>query len=186
MFLIIGLGNPGDKYKDTKHNVGFLVIDKIADKLGVKVEKKQARSLVESTYWDGKKVLLVKPQTYMNLSGEAVRELINYYDNIENFIIVYDDLDLDIGQLRFRRDGSAGGHNGLKSIISHLHSSDIERLKIGIGKPTKGYPVKDYVLQRFSKEEKEIMDSSIEKAVNGIELWLKEDISVAMNNFNKK
>lgn len=184
MFLIIGLGNPGDKYKDTKHNVGFFVIDKIAESLGVTVEKKQARSLVESTSWEGKKILLVKPQTYMNLSGEAIRELINYYDNIENFIVIYDDKDLDIGQLRFRRDGSAGGHNGIKSIINNLNSSNFERLKVGIGKPPAQVPVKNFVLQRFSKEERQVIDESVDRAVEGVKVWLNEDISVAMNHFN--
>lgn len=186
MYLIVGLGNPGNEYKDTKHNAGFWIVDKIAEELNVKVEKKQAKSLVQSAIWEGKKILLAKPQTFMNLSGEAVRELVNYYDNIDNLLIIYDDLDLSVGQLRFKRNGSAGGHNGIKSIIQHLNSTDFERLKIGIGRPRDQRPVRDYVLKPFSKDEKNILEDSIKKAVEGVKLWMTDGISEAMNVINRK
>lgn len=184
MYLIIGLGNPGKKYEKTKHNVGFLVIDRLAEEFNIRVEKKQAQALTETVVWDGKKILLVKPQTYMNLSGQSVIQLINYYDNIENFIIVHDDLDMPVGKIRFRKNGSAGGHNGLRSIIKHLNSQDFERLKIGIGHPGNSRVVKDYVLRPFNKDEQQILEESIDKAVEGLKVWLQEDINAAMNKFN--
>jgi len=184
--MIVGLGNPGNLYENTRHNVGFWVIDKIAEKLNVKVDKKVGKALVQTSFWDGKKVLLVKPQTYMNLSGEAVLELLNYYqDQIEDLLVVHDDLDLPPGQLRFKKGGGTGGHNGLKSIVQCLNSQDFDRLKIGIGRPQ--HPnVKDFVLTAFSKEEKAEIDLKIERAVEGIKVWLSEGIEKAMNGFNQK
>jgi len=184
--MIVGLGNPGQRYENTRHNVGFWVIDKIAETLNVKVDKKQAQALVQTAFWDGKKVLLVKPQTYMNLSGQAVMELINFYqDQIEDFIVIHDDLDLPPGQLRFKSGGGTGGHNGLKSIIQYINSQEFDRLKIGIGRPQ--HPnVKDFVLTGFSKEEKESIDQEIKRAVEGIKVWMNEGIEKAMNNFNQK
>lgn len=186
MFMIIGLGNPGKLYENTRHNVGFWVIDKMAEKLNIKVDKKQGKALVQTAFWDGKKILLVKPQTYMNLSGQAVMELLNYYqDQIENLIVIHDDLDLPPGQLRFKSGGGTGGHNGLKSIIQYLNSQDFDRLKIGIGHPQYS-DVKDYVLTGFSKEEKTEVEREVERAVEGIKVWLNEGIERAMNGFNQK
>jgi len=187
MYLIIGLGNPGRKYDNTRHNVGFAVIDKIAEKLNIQVDKKQAQSLVQSSFWQGKKVLLVKPQTYMNLSGQAVLELVNFYhDQIEDLLVIHDDLDLPVGQLRFKREGGSGGHNGLKSIIKYLNSQDFNRLKIGISRPPEYMEVVDYVLTSFTKEEEKILTPTIERAVDGIQEWLENGIDSAMNLFNKK
>ncbi|NLW24190.1 MAG: aminoacyl-tRNA hydrolase [Clostridia bacterium] len=187
MYLIIGLGNPGRKYDNTRHNVGFAVIDKISEKLNIQVDKKQAQSLVQSSFWRGKKVLLVKPQTYMNLSGQAALELINFYhDQIEDLLVIHDDLDLPVGQLRFKREGGSGGHNGLKSIIKCLNSQDFNRLKIGIGRPPEYIDVVDYVLTSFTKEEEKILSQTIRRAVDGIEEWLENGIDSAMNLYNKK
>lgn len=186
MFMIVGLGNPGKAYENTRHNVGFWVIEKIAEKLNIKVDKKQGKALVQIAYWDGKKVLLVKPQTFMNLSGQAVMELLNYYqDQIEDLIIIHDDLDLPPGQLRFKKGGGTGGHNGLKSIVQYLNSQDFDRLKIGIGRPQHS-DVKDFVLTGFSKEERVEVDKEVEKAVEGIKIWMLEGIDRAMNGFNQK
>lgn len=130
MYMIVGLGNPGDKYTATKHNVGFWAIDAIADEMNVLVEKKQCQALTGTGMWHGKKVLLVKPQTFMNLSGQAVIELLNYYaDQIDDLLIIHDDLDLEPGMLRFKQNGSSGGHNGIKSIAQHLNSNEFDRLK---------------------------------------------------------
>ncbi|MGI6226284.1 MAG: aminoacyl-tRNA hydrolase [Peptococcales bacterium] len=184
--MIVGLGNPGSKYNNTRHNVGFWVIDKLAEKLNVNVDKKMAQALVQTTFWDGRKLLLVKPQTYMNLSGQAVMELLNFYhDQIEDFIVIHDDLDLPPGQLRFKRGGGTGGHNGLKSIVEYLNSQDFDRLKIGIGRPR--YPnVKDYVLTPFDQEEKESVDKEVIRALEGIKIWMTEGMDKAMNTFNQK
>ncbi|MFZ7104732.1 MAG: aminoacyl-tRNA hydrolase [Peptococcaceae bacterium] len=184
--MIVGLGNPGRKYAKTRHNVGFEVIDKIAGQLNIKVDKKQGQSLVQTGFWEGKKILLVKPQTYMNLSGQAVYELINFYqDQIKDFIIIHDDLDLPVGRLRFKTDGGSGGHNGIKSIVQHLHSQEFDRLKLGIGR-AQFQDVKDYVLTAFSKdEEKDIMEG-VAASVEGIETWLTEGMEKAMNIFNQK
>jgi PTH1 family peptidyl-tRNA hydrolase len=183
--MIVGLGNPGQKYENTRHNVGFWVVDKIAEILNIKIDKKQAQALVQSTFWDGKKILLVKPQTYMNLSGQSVLQLINFYqDQIDNFIIIHDDLDLPVGKLRFKTGGGTGGHNGLKSIIQYLNSQEFDRLKIGIGRPSNNSEVKDYVLTTFTKEEKVNVEEGINNAVLGIKMWITEGIEKAMNNFN--
>lgn len=186
MLMIVGLGNPGQKYENTRHNVGFWVIDKIAQQLNIKVEKKQAQSLVQTAFWEGKKILLVKPQTYMNLSGQAVQELINFYrDQIDDFIVIHDDLDLPVGQLRFKTGGGAGGHNGIKSISQHLNSQDFARLKVGIGRP--GFQdVKDYVLTSFGGEEKTAILEATDGAVEGIKTWITKGIERAMNEFNQK
>lgn len=186
VFMIVGLGNPGQKYANTRHNVGFWVVDKIAENLNIKVDKKQGQSLVQIDFWEGKKILLVKPQTFMNLSGQAVLELINFYrDQIENFIIIHDDLDLAPGYIRFKSGGGTGGHNGLKSIIQCLNSQEFDRLKIGIGRPQ--YPnVQDYVLTPFPKPDKEVVDLEIDRGVEGIKIWLEEGMDKAMNSYNQR
>ena len=135
MFVIAGLGNPGKKYENTRHNMGFLVVDRIAEKCGISVNRMKHRALVGEGRISGRKALLVKPQTYMNLSGESVREVVDYYDvDLEDVIVIYDDFDLETGSIRVRKKGSAGSHNGMKSVISHLGSGDFPRVRIGIGK----------------------------------------------------
>ncbi len=185
MKMIIGLGNPGKEYANTKHNVGFMVIDAIAKELNESVEKKQCQALTQIVNWDGEKVLLVKPQTYMNLSGQSVMELLNYYsDRIDDLLVIHDDLDLPPGQLRFKQGGGAGGHNGIKNIIAHLNSNDFDRLKIGIGKAK--YDTKDYVLTGFTGADKKAIDEAVETSVGAVKAWMTEGIAPAMNRYNTK
>ena len=185
MKMIIGLGNPGKEYANTKHNVGFMVIDAIAKELNESVEKKQCQALTQIVNWDGEKILLVKPQAYMNLSGQSVMELLNYYnDRIDELLVIHDDLDLPPGQLRFKQGGGAGGHNGIKNIIAHLNSNDFDRLKIGIGRAK--HDTKDYVLTPFTGVDKKAIDEAVELSVGAVKMWLNEGIAVAMNKYNTK
>ena len=185
MKMIIGLGNPGKEYAQTKHNVGFMVVDAIADELNVSVEKRQCQAFTQMTTWDGEKILLVKPQTYMNLSGQAVMELLNYYkDKIDDLLVIHDDLDLPPGQLRFKQGGGAGGHNGIKNIIAHLNSNDFDRLKIGIGRDKN--ETKDYVLTPFAGTDKKQIDEAVALSVDAVKMWLQQGIAPAMNQYNSK
>ena len=188
MYIIVGLGNPTKEYQNTRHNIGFDVIDKIADTYSISVLEKKHKALVGKGIINGQKVILAKPQTYMNLSGESVRELVDYYkvDEETELIIIYDDISLDVGQLRIRKKGSAGGHNGIKSIIQHLGTETFPRIKMGVGEKPKGYDLADYVLGHFKKEERVIMDESAVLAVKAIELMVIDEIGEAMNLYNKK
>ena len=186
MKMIIGLGNPGKEYAQTKHNVGFMVIDAIADELNVTVEKRQCQAFTQATAWDGEKILLVKPQTYMNLSGESVREIIDYYkvDEENELIVIYDDISLDVGKLRIRKKGSAGGHNGMKNILLHLGHDIFPRIKMGVGDKPKGYDLADYVLGHFSKEDDRIMKDSVLRAIDAIKVIMEDGPDAAMNRYN--
>lgn len=185
MKVIIGLGNPGKAYEKTKHNVGFIFLDKLAQSLGIAIEKKAHEALVGAGFYQGKKILLVKPQTFMNLSGKAVWQVIDYYsDQIEEFIVIYDDMDTELGQFRFKKKGSAGGHNGIKSIISSLNSQEFDRLKIGIGQ--KKTDAVKHVLGDFSSSEQKALEEVFEEAYKGILAWLESDIDKAMNQYNRK
>jgi PTH1 family peptidyl-tRNA hydrolase len=188
MFIIVGLGNPTDEYKGTRHNAGFDVIDALADKYNISVTERKSRAFCGKGIIEGQKVLLVKPQTYMNLSGESVRSIIDYFkiDTEAELIVVYDDISLDVGQLRIRKKGSAGGHNGIKNIIQNLGSNVFLRIKVGVGEKPKEYDLVDYVLGHFSKAEKEIMAEGYRNAIEAIEMILQDDIDAAMNQFNKK
>lgn len=188
MYIIAGLGNPTKEYEGTRHNVGFDVIDAIAAEYNITVESREKRAYVGKGMIVGQKVLLVKPQTYMNLSGESIRGLLDYYkiDEEEELIVIYDDVSLDVGQLRIRKKGSAGGHNGIKSIISHLGHNVFVRIKVGVGEKPKEYDLADYVLGHFSKAEKELMQEGYKKAVKAVEMILSDDVDGAMNEFNKK
>ena len=188
MYIIVGLGNPTKEYYNTRHNIGFDVIDKLADMYSISVLEKKHKALVGKGMINGQKVILAKPQTYMNLSGESVRELVDYYkiDEETELIIIYDDISLDVGQLRIRKKGSAGGHNGIKSIIQHLGTDVFPRIKMGVGEKPKGYDLADYVLGHFKKEERIIMDESIITASKAIELMVIDEIGEAMNQYNKK
>ena len=188
MYIIVGLGNPTKEYQNTRHNIGFDVIDKLADMYSISVLEKKHKALVGKGIINGQKVILAKPQTYMNLSGESVRELVDYYkiDEETELIIIYDDISLDVGQLRIRKKGSAGGHNGIKSIIQHLGTDVFPRIKMGVGEKPKGYDLADYVLGHFKKEERIIMDESIITASKAIELMVIDEIGEAMNQYNKK
>lgn len=188
MFIIIGLGNPTDEYKGTRHNAGFDVIDAIADKYNIAVTERKSRAFCGKGIIEGQKVILVKPQTYMNLSGESVRGITDYYkvDTETELLVVFDDISLDIGQLRIRKKGSAGGHNGIKNIIANLGTSVFQRIKVGVGEKPKEYDLADYVLGHFSKAEKELMKEGYQHAIEAIEMILRGDIDGAMNQFNKK
>ena len=188
MFIIAGLGNPTLRYEGTRHNVGFEVIDTLADKYNIAVETRKSRALIGKGIIAGQKVILVKPQTYMNLSGESIGALADYYkiDEENELLVIYDDVSLDVGQLRIRRKGSAGGHNGIKNIIAHLGTDVFPRIKVGVGEKPKGYDLADYVLGHFFGEDREIMRESYRKAADAVEMILEGDLSGAMNTYNKK
>lgn len=185
-FLIVGLGNPGKKYEMTRHNAGFLAMDLMAIEEGVDIKKLKHHSLVADVKINGKRCLLMKPQTMMNNSGEAVIDAMKYYNiSPENVIIIYDDISLDVGQTRIRRKGSAGGHNGIKSIISHIKSEDFPRVKIGVGKkPSLEYDLVNWVLGRFPKELEPDLKSALENTTKAVRLIVDGDIDKAMNLYN--
>ena len=188
MFIIAGLGNPTSKYEGTRHNVGFEVIDTLADKYNIAVETRKSRALIGKGIIGGQKVILAKPQTYMNLSGESIGALVSYYkaDEEQELLVIYDDISLDVGQLRIRRKGSAGGHNGIKNIIRHLGTDVFPRIKIGVGEKPKGYDLADYVLGHFSREERLSMEEGYQKAAEAVEMIVRGELDAAMNMYNKK
>ena len=188
MFLIVGLGNPGKQYEHTRHNIGFDVMDALAEKYNISISEKKHKALCGKGVINGVKVVLAKPQTYMNLSGESVAELVNYYkmDPEEEMIVIYDDISLAPGNLRIRKKGSAGGHNGIKSIIAHLGTTVFPRIKVGVGEKPKNYDLADYVLGHFSKQERELMEEGYEHASDAVEQIVQGEIEAAMNVFNKK
>lgn len=185
-YLIVGLGNPDEKYKNTRHNTGFMFLDFLAQKLNIELNKNKFKSLVASGVINDKKVLLIKPQTYMNLSGEAVKLASDFYKiKPENIIVIFDDISLEIGKLRIRQKGSAGGHNGIKNIIEQLGIDKFPRIKIGIGdRNNKEMDLKDYVLSNFSDEEMQKINFSISNAAKAIELIIDKNIEKAMNLYN--
>ncbi len=185
MKVVIGLGNPGKKYEGTRHNVGFMTIDKISEMWGIPVQQAKFRALVGEGRIESERVLLVKPQTYMNLSGESVAEVLKFYKlEVDDILVIFDDLDLPAGQLRLREKGSAGGHNGMKSIIAHVGTQEFKRAKIGINRPLPGRSVSDYVLDDFSKAERPYIDEAIELAAKASAMWTKESFVNVMNHFN--
>ncbi len=188
MYIIVGLGNPGKDYQNTRHNIGFDVIDTLADMAGISVIEKKHKAIIGKGVIDGQKVILVKPQTYMNLSGESVREVIDYYkvDEEEELIVISDDISLDVGMIRVRKKGSAGGHNGLKNIIQHLGHDTFMRIKLGVGEKPKGYDLADYVLGHFTQDERKTMDEAAKSATEAIRMMMSGDVDKAMNMFNKK
>lgn len=188
MYIIAGLGNPKKEYNNTRHNIGFDVIERIADQENIGILEKKHKALIGKGYIEGQKVILAKPQTFMNLSGESVRELVDYYkvDETSELIVISDDISLDVGQLRIRKKGSAGGHNGLKNIISHMGHDTFIRVKMGVGEKPRGYDLADYVLGHFDKKERAIMDEALERAADAVRMIIREDADVAMNHFNRK
>lgn len=186
MYLIAGLGNPGREYVGTRHNVGFEVADAICAKYDIKLNKEKFRAVFGDGRIAGEKVIVVKPQTYMNLSGEAIREIADWYKiDDENIIIIYDDVSLPVGKMRIREKGSAGGHNGIKNIIYQLQSDVFPRIKIGVGAPEhKDYDMKDYVLGRFSDEETKILVKAAICASSAVEEIIKNGAKSAMNEYN--
>lgn len=188
MYIIIGLGNPTLQYEGTRHNAGFDVIDALADKYQIAVDGKKNRAYIGKGVIEGQKVILAKPQTYMNLSGESVGGLVDYFkiDETSELIVIYDDISLPPGQIRIRKKGSAGGHNGIKNILQHLGTEVFLRIKVGVGEKPKKYDLADYVLSRFSKAEREEMEEGYEKAVHAVEMLLQGETEAAMNEYNRK
>ena len=188
MYIIAGLGNPGKQYEMTRHNIGFHTIDYIADKDGVKMKKLKFKAVYGEGNIAGEKVYLVKPQTYMNLSGETIGEMAKFYKiPPENIIVINDDISLDTGRIRVRGKGSAGGHNGLKSIIYQLQSDNFPRVKMGVGAPKhKDYDLADFVLGRFTKDEIPVMEDAIIKAEGAVCEIIKNGVESAMNKYNGK
>lgn len=188
MYIIVGLGNPTKEYEHTRHNVGFDTIDAIADKYGVLMGEKKHKAIIGKGYIAGQKVVLAKPQTFMNLSGESVRMLIDFYkiDEECELIIIYDDISLQPGQLRVRKKGSAGGHNGIKNIIQHLGHDVFMRIKVGVGEKPKGWDLADYVLGHYAKDELPLMKEAFDQAASCVETMIVDGADQAMNLYNGK
>ena len=186
MFLIVGLGNPGKQYEHTRHNIGFDVMDALAEKYNISISEKKHKALCGKGVINGVKVVLAKPQTYMNLSGESVAELVNYYkmDPEEEMIVIYDDISLAPGNLRIRKKGSAGGHNGIKNIIAHLGTQEFPRVRIGVGEKPARMDLADYVLGHFPKEETETMTTAFKDGAAAVVDMMTEGVEAAMNHFN--
>lgn len=186
MYIIAGLGNPGAKYEGTRHNVGFSVIDALAEAHNISVDKKQFKGLTGRGMIAGEQVLLLKPLTFMNLSGESLRAAFDFYKpDTDQMLVIFDDISLETGQLRIRKKGSAGGHNGVKSIIAHLGTTEFPRIKVGVGEPKRGELV-DFVLGHFHGEDAAVMKEAVKTAAGAVETFLGEGPEAAMNIYNKK
>lgn len=185
MKLIVGLGNPGAKYAGTRHNAGFSVIDELAERHNIKVDTCKHKALIGKGVINGEKVILAMPQTFMNLSGESVRAIMDFYKlTVDDLIVVYDDIDLDVGKIRIREKGSTGGHNGMKNIILHSGSQDFVRVRVGVGKKPEHMDLADHVLSRFSREDLPFMRESCGKACDALEVILSDGAVAAMNRYN--
>lgn len=185
-WLLVCLGNPGDKYENTRHNVGFMVADEVADRVNAPIQKLKYKALTNTVTLGGQKVLVMKPITYMNLSGEAVRQAVDFFKvPADHVLVVSDDTALAVGRLRIRKGGSAGGHNGLKNIIQHLGTDQFPRVRLGVGeKPHPDYDLADWVLGKFQGEDKKAMDAAVKKAADAIECILSRGLDMGMNQFN--
>ena len=187
MYLIVGLGNPGMEYAATRHNIGFDMITYLCDKYGISLRSREHKALVGKGIIEGEKVMVAQPQTYMNLSGESVRALMDYYKlDLDKLLIIYDDINLEVGQIRVRPKGSAGGHNGIKNIIAHLGTQEFSRIKIGVGKTPTGGDLVNHVLGRFSKEEDGMFRDVFSLAEEAVLAIMKEGVESAMNRVNGK
>ena len=188
MFLIVGLGNPGKQYENTRHNVGFDAIDVLVDEYRIPSSGKQHKAMYGKGVIEGQKVILAKPLTYMNLSGEAVRAMVDYYkiDPETELLVIFDDISLAPGNIRIRKKGSAGGHNGIKSIITHLGTQNFQRIKVGVGEKPKNWDLADYVLGTFSKDDRKLVDEALERTAKAAALIVQGEIDEAMNLYNKK
>lgn len=188
MYIIVGLGNFGKEYENTRHNIGFDAIDRLAEKENIRVLERKHRAVVGKGVVAGERCLLAKPLTYMNLSGECVRELLDYYktDETDGLIVILDDVSLPVGQLRIRKKGSAGGHNGLKNIIAHLGHDTFVRIRIGVGEKPPGWDLADYVLGRFSGPERKLEDEAADRAAEAVRTVILQGADEAMNRFNTK
>lgn len=186
MKIVVGLGNPGAEYQNTRHNIGFLVVDRLAEELKIRIGRRAFKSLVGEGQYDGEAVLLVKPQTYMNLSGAAVRDALRFYRlSSSDLLVIYDDVNLELGRLRLRTSGSAGGHNGMKSIIAEV-GEEFPRLRVGVGHPGGSDGLIDHVLGKWEREEIPIVRDQVEKAAEAALHALREGIEPAMNRYNAK
>ncbi len=184
MYVIVGLGNPGLKYSQSRHNVGFMCMDFLSEKLGIKIDKIKFKALIGEGNYNGEKVILVKPQTFMNLSGESVQAIVNFYKvPHQNLFVVYDDIDIDLGKLRIRKQGSSGTHNGMRNIIYLLGFDDFPRFRIGVSKP-QNMDLADFVLSGFSKEEQKKLIETLNKCSDACLNAITDGIDSAMNNFN--
>ena len=188
MMIIVGLGNPGREYRNSRHNIGFDVIDRLAQQEHVDVLEKKHRAVTGKGFVAGERCILAKPLTFMNLSGESVRMLLDYYkaDETAELIVVSDDVSLDMGQIRIRKKGSAGGHNGLKNIIAHLGHDTFIRVKVGVGDKPEGHDLVDHVLGHFTGPEREVMDEAVGRAADAVRAIIAKGPDVAMNEFNRK
>lgn len=184
--LIVGLGNPGKQYDKTRHNVGFAVIDELSGRLAIPLDQSKLKGLYGIGFVNGEKVLLLKPLTYMNLSGESIRAVMDYYQiDEEDLLVIYDDLDLPAGKIRLRQKGSAGGHNGIKSTIAHIGTQQFNRIRIGIDRPRNGMSVPDYVLGRFLETEQLEISIAVKKSADACEAWIHKPFLQVMNDFNQ-
>lgn len=188
MKIIAGLGNPTKEYEGTRHNIGFSVIDSLAAQYNIHMNEKKHKAICGRGMIEGEKVLLIKPQTYMNLSGESVAEAVKFYklNPEEDFIVIYDDIDLDVGRLRIRTKGSAGGHNGMKNIIAHLGTQAFSRIRVGVGAKPKDWDLADYVLGRFSAEDIPLIEEGKKNACEAVRIIIQQDVETAMNRLNVK
>jgi len=185
MKWFVGLGNPGKDYEDTRHNIGWMALDEAAKRWGVTTAQAKCKGLVAEARVDGEKAYLIKPMTYMNLSGECVRAFLDFYKpDPADLIVVYDDMDTELGSIRLRMKGSPGGHNGIKSIIAHLGTDQFHRIRMGISRPAPGYNISNYVLSSFRKEEREALERTVGRAADAMEYCLKEPFEKAMAKFN--
>ena len=185
MYLIVGLGNPEEEYSKTRHNMGFNTINKISQQYNIEVKQNKFQALYGSGMIEKEKVILLKPQTYMNLSGESVKEVAEFYNlKPEEIIVIYDDIDIEKGHIKIRKKGGAGSHNGMKSVVEELQSTDFARIRVGIGQPEFKSDMINYVIGKVSQEEQEILQQGVEKAAKAVEEILKNGIDIAMNKFN--
>ncbi|ASR49706.1 aminoacyl-tRNA hydrolase [Paenibacillus kribbensis] len=186
MKWIVGLGNPGPQYEKTRHNVGFMALDALASRHNIQINQSKCKALIGEGHIGGVKTVLIKPMTYMNLSGESLRAYMDYYKaDLEDLIVVYDDLDTEVGKIRLRYQGSAGGHNGIKSIIQHTGTQSFNRIRMGISRPEPGHAIVDYVLGTFPKKEKDLLTGMIEDTCNALEYSLGHPFERTMAEFNK-
>lgn len=185
MKWIVGLGNPGSNYAKTRHNIGFMALDRLADRHNISITQNKCKALIGEGNIGGIKTVLIKPMTYMNLSGESVRAYMDFFKvNLEDLIVVYDDMDTEIGKVRLRYQGSAGGHNGIKSIIQHTGTQQFNRVRMGISRPDPGHAIVDYVLSTFMKKEKEALEQTIEQTCDALEYSLTNTFEQTMAKFN--
>jgi peptidyl-tRNA hydrolase, PTH1 family len=185
MKLIVGLGNPGRQYEKTRHNIGFDVVDSLSERFSIPLDSAKFKGIYGVGHVNGEKLILLKPLTYMNLSGESISAIMDYFQiEMEDLLVIYDDLDLPVGKIRLRQKGSAGGHNGIKSTIAHLGTQDFNRIRVGIDRPNNGMSVSDYVLSRFLKVEQEEMSKVVTTCIEAIEYWLENPFLQVMNRYN--